>query len=388
MNPSDKNGDVLRNAKDRIDDYIAEGVQDATSDLTAQEIDAQESEATIEQLREMAGADAADMTDEQLTAAWKKIQTGDDAKVEGDGTTKDAAPEWKRHYGLLDHEGKALADLKMAIAAGDVPDKLRFKLAIDGQEKVYGLDDLVRQAERSVLEARRNASLTQQRNQAAEEADKLRDEVKSANDDRSLWARALADPTGEVFKQIQAAWQQAPTGSRVDAPAAVVDKGNGEQEYQQTIVPQLERLAGSYTKDGNPLPATESLRLFRAVDMAFRAACAREGRFLTNDRIREIITYDIPQGLADAGYHPMNAAVAPKPSAGAVDPRDAEIAALKAQIGEAAKVAQKNKVKSGPGAGGSGDGGSGTAGGAGVNTARTARDFRKILQDPSQHFGN
>lgn len=376
---------------------LEEAGQEAHAELLA----GGENEPTVAELREYLGDSAAERSDEEITTLWKEAEVAreDGRSADGrfakkeeaepgvetpEGEEKPAPFTWSRPYSFLGQDGKALPEDKLK-AVEELIKSAKLQTKLDGVDRQFEIDELVRLAQRSVLNERRVQSLVEQRTSVGTRAQQAEARAQQLETDIAFWDRVMADSTGELFKQAQKQYQEAllrgggaPQQQTQSHDPQVVQQ-TAELTYQRAVVPILHDYTTKYEKQGVTPEA-----LVRALDAATRALIQQEGEFLTDARVEEILRVELPHLMEAQGFRPKGASAPAVTTPAGGDPT--EVAKLKRELAELKRERQKDKLARAPGAGGKrGDGSA--AGARDISKARSNKDIRRLLQDPDYDFG-
>ncbi len=305
------------------------------------------SEVSVDDLRSLPGADK--FTDAQLAAMWQEVQgkaavanapgaTGEQPRgPDGKFLPKSEAPATtaaqQRAWKALNGDTEVTDFSKMT---ADELLKLTFGYNANGKEQRRTFDELVRNAQLGHHNAEKMQTLEQERNTAYQNWKAKEAEAAELTNFKGTWNGALNAASRGNFAPLQTlldAYVQA-----LDAPAPQTAPSahsgvspevqqRGLEVYHRVVMPRAQELAAQFG-----LPADD-------VAQGIMALVEREpAEFMTQGKLMQIMQHEIVQHIESfmAGKQPAAAAQA----APVADPRDAEIAALKHQLG--LKVAADN----------------------------------------------
>lgn len=363
------------------DDIVAAAMQEGELDARLGELAEGDEELTADQLRSALGDVAADLTDEELLAEWKKAQTAET----GDATTTDddEKPETPvaealklEGFKLYDAEGKEIADLTKVSAADLLSGKIQIGYNALSKEQRKNLRDLTRVASLGHYNEKVLLDTRGERQQAVQRALAAEAKVTEFGNIQRTWdaaLTALVNGNPEPIQRLALAYQQAlaqggnPAPGRPDAsPQNAEEDAVGQQFFQEHMAPRAQELATQY--GGNAIEIAQYMLWL----------CEQEGDFLTPEKIQAIMLYEMPAILESKGYS-SNGKPAALPQ-GDGDPRDAKIAALEKRLsgleaGKANTTTQRlrEKKKAPPAGGGS------TPGAVSVPEMKTREDMKRFL---------
>ena len=365
-------------SNEALETALQEGVDTASIDAFLAEKD-EGYEPTVEDLRGLFGERVAEVSDEELMKAY--VSTAEKAEEK---KAEEAAP-WDRPYTVIGDDGKPLPDPRSMLGKL-LEAKLQTK--VNGEAKEFTLDEAVRHIQRSVVDAQRINTLLEQRNLTAKERDELRGEMDGLRKEKKIWTRILADRSGELYKSAQQKFEESLVADGEEAPAGPAaspftpeQDAAGEAVYQRDIMPHVRQLARGYSLDGKAPPAELVQHVEQQADAVVRHLIAQEGRFITSERVADILRFEIPGRLYEAGYRAVAAAAAPATT------ESERVKALEAEIASLKGEKQKAKLAKAPDAG---DTSAGTPGAAGKFLSlkgKSARDIQRMLEDPAEKFG-
>lgn len=394
-----------------VDALMDEGVREYNIDA----LSAKDGDPTPDELREVLGADAEGLDDDAVVAAYKKAgeeakppaevaevdaKVGSDGKpvrdekgrfVAKDKPAAEEAPKWDRPYEAVDADGKPLTPEQVAQLSALVA-KARFRMKVDKEDRLVDTDSLVRNYQRAITLEKRIAATLEERNGERTKRSEAEAQLEQASKDRKFYERILADQSGATFKAAQQAYIQAvlsgnePIPPQATAPvqADPATMAAADQLYRGTVQPHILQLAAGHAKGANAPTAAEAQQVAQALDHTFRLLVGREGPFLTEGRLAEILQVDLPHVLAESGFRAVAGGAAKPAASGAPD---AEKEAMKKELEALKAERQKEKVRNAPGAGGGGGkpGAHSANEPEAVKKASTFRDIKRLLSDPNYH---
>lgn len=351
-----------------FEEATGEAAEEQPAELTEEDVNAlvdelaQKDEVTADDLRQLAGAEAEGMSDEELLAAYAKAEKAE------------AAPELP--FPVYDAQGNKIDPTKLTLE-----DLLSGKVQIGyqamGKEQRKALTDLLRVASNGHYNEHKMASVLAERAHAFEQLQKLRGEHDTWAKDRQAINKALeaaingnAEPLQRLIVAYQQALGQSPMEAPTDDAAMREAEAAGQQFFMTTIVPSAYKLAQEYGADA------------QEVTNAVMGLIQQEpAEFLTREKIDAILQYEVPRMLEDAGYA-RNGQAAP-----AVDPRDERIAALEKTVlelkaGTVNKATQqvRERARRAPAAGG----GSVSSAGEAAPAMKSREDMKKWLRGETE----
>jgi len=351
---------------DLYDSAQNEGVENAIIDELA------EKEAiTIEDLRRLPGAEG--LSDAQLQAQWDAVQKQAGSAGPNAGDQKVDLP-----FPVYDKDGNKVAKDKVTLEgllSGD------FQLGYNamGKEQRKALTEVLRNASQGHWNEHRYQTVQSQFKEVNTRYQEAQKQIAEFTSERNQWnvaLTALIAGDAEPMKGLVNAYRQALTTSgmvpkgyvpEAEATAQREAEARGNQWWVEVGVPEAFKIAQSYGAD--PKEVQGAIKYFLENEPV-----------LTQDRINEIIQYDVPMALEQNGYTSSG-----KPATTANEPTG-DVAELKKQVealtkrlaeGNNTRVqSARNKNKNAPAAG------SGSAPGAGdsIPNFKTADDMKKWLR--------
>ena len=373
-----------------IEALMDEGVQEFDLERLAE----QDVEPTAEDLRTLLGDEAGDASDEQLLTAYAAAEADKEPVAEPAAEpASEAAP--------VEPAAEPVAEVAPTAepAAEAEPDAVselldkEITFNMEGGERTAKVSEILRLAQRADHNERRYQTAIGQRNSSDGQLQQAETELTGLRTDKKFWERVLSDRSGNLFQQAQQKWDEAVLRGDDDPAAAGTpatpppgftpeQDAAGERVFAQYIAPSLQAMALSYSPDGNtPTPELASHTLGQLNQQA-RQLIASEGRFITPERVQEILAIDLPSALQAGTYRPVNGVGAP-----AADSRDTEISSLKAKLANAITDRQKAKLEGAPDAPEGGSTPGATAAGPDMSGVKSVDDIRNMLADPSETFG-
>jgi hypothetical protein len=383
-----------------------EGVEDYLVDEAAQLEDV-----TAESLRQVFGDRVSELSDEELLKLYEEAPAGEqqatpagETAPEGDKETPPPGTEggeeqyeWKRPWSVM-RDGEAVADPRELRFEELLEAKLQYN--VDGEAVDRNLDQVVRIAQQVPLQERRIRGLVDQRAEQAAELEEMRAELEQRRADSKFFRKVLTDQTGQLYQaardklvgalldgeDVEAALRTAPAQAAPEAVPTYTpqEEQAGEEIFGQYIKPELQGMAERYSQKTPGSPDMQEIRATeRDLEVAFRYLVNQEGRYLTEQRIVDIVNHELPNMLFEAGYSDGGAA-APVTTPAAAP----ELAELKAELDNLKASLGRDKLSRLPGAGGEGGpGGAGTQSGDPMDDAKSLHDVKALLNDPNYTAG-
>lgn len=245
-------------------------------------------------------------------------------------------------------------------------------------------------AQRVPLIDQRIAALMEQRNAADTTLRTAEGELGGLRKDKKFWLWVMQDPTGGRFQEALQRFQDAEFEGEppvaVPTPTQSTEDQQGELVYRASFQPVVRRMAESWSLDGNAPTAEMEQHLETELERTFRVLVNQEGRFLSQQRLREMFEFDLPNALLDGGYVPIGAGAGN--GTPPVTPATNENTRLRAELANAKSQLQKGKVATAPDGGGSGTSTPGSqAAEADLSNVKSFEDVKKLLNDPNESFG-
>ena len=260
---------------------------EAVSQAVVEELSAKEGEITIEDLRKLPGADK--MTDEQLKAEWDKAVA--------------AEQPYKIPFPVYDAEGNKIEAL----------DKFTLQDLLDGKVKL-GYTAFDKEQRKTLAEALRNASMghwneqkyntaLEERNRVSTELSQKAQRLEALEQQQRIWDAALS---ALVMGNIQPMQQlaNALANKTVEMPQNVpgyVPESQAQAErqameagmtyIQNTLIPQGLEIAQNYGANAKEV-----------LDLIEYYIAQEPQQFLNEEKIQNILKYDVPMVLEQAGY--------------------------------------------------------------------------------------
>lgn len=273
------------------DDFVADAFAEGIEESVIEEL-AEKEEVTLDDLRKIPGAEK--LTDEELTAAWDKAQA--DAGIKAGADQKLELP-----FPVYDAQGNKIAADKLTLS--DLfSGKVQIGYQAMGKEQRKAFSDLVRNASQGHWNEHRYNSVQSQYRQAVDKLTALEKEAGSFREMQSQWNSALtALLTGnqgpmkaliESYRtELTKAGQTPPSGfvaqDQVQAEREAADRGM--QWWTEVGLPSAYDIASNYKADP------------KEVQGAIKWYIENEPN-LTQERIDEIIKFDVPFLLEKNGY--------------------------------------------------------------------------------------
>lgn len=312
---------------------------------------------SLDDLRRFPGS--ADMSNADLQKLWDEAQVGD---AEGNSapasdSSQEAAAEklaeasggeavqTARGWKVIDDKGKEIADFSKLSAAELMKQKFSYKA--NGAEHSKTLDEVFRVAQFGHFNEKKLGSVMAERNQFAKDLATVSTKAAGLERNERLVAYALKQfhlgdngPLQKILEASKKALTQAPAEfggqleTRQERSAPVDPDAEGKRVFETQIAPQADQIAAQYGAKAAEV-RTAVLHLMR------------QEPNLTAAKIQSIINEEIPAYLESYGYH-RGMQAAPVPGDEMAQMR-AELAALKAQLGNQSTDALRARNKNLPG---------------------------------------
>jgi hypothetical protein len=365
-------------AREELDKIIAGLEQDGTEPAEIEE----DSGPTAEQLRQVLGSEAEGVEDDALVELYRKTPDEEQQAIKAEIAE---AGKWDKPWQFVKDDAKL--DKIDTLSAKELL-ALDVEFNVDGQAVRRNLDQIVRNAAKVPLQDRRINTLLEQRRVQDAELGTTTERLTRLEEERKLWERALRDPN--VYYQLQQKYQEQLFGDEPEAaqPAGKPDEleARGQQVFETEIKPYIRQLADAYEYEGvNPRQVSRHLE--GQIEQQFLQMIEAEGRFLTPERVAEILKVEIPEMIEQGGYrragagagaaHPM---VQPAPT-----PPPAHDSSVRAELENLRAELRRVKLGEAP------DSGSGGTASSvpddQFKEIKSASDMRDKLRDPSYTFG-
>lgn len=349
-------------------EVIAEEMEKGVEEINLQDLASQEDEPSLEQMRELLGEDGKELSDEDLQKMW------DDTK--GEGETVEGKVDEDGKPVETPEEGKGVEEVAPEPLTFEKPDELfdhKLTLTIDGQQREGTVAEFLRMAQRNPMQERRLQEVTGQRNELSTENERLTSEAEKAEQDFKWVKWMLEDESGARFLEMRQKFQAGQfQGPEVAAPveSGVSSEDSAQQYYQTEIRPVVQGIVRNYSQDGKASTAEEAQWLERKFEEVLSQKLELEGKFLTMQRLQDLVYDEIPQMIEQEGWRKVEgtpvAAVAPVANpvrsfhtfndAGQVVSGDVspELNAVKAELANLRRDMTKAKLAAAPGSGGEG----------------------------------
>ena len=270
---------------------------------------------TLDDIRALPGAQG--MTDEQLQALWDEAKG---TKPAAPAPETPVAPTKPRAYKIM-LDGKEVADVESLSAKDLLRAKVQYQANNKSQEKTW--DEVVRNAQLGHYNAERMNQVTTERNNALTQIRELSGKLVEADARDKAIAKAFDAARREDYEPLKALIEK--YGEMVDAEPEATPGNNiaeqqavyarGQQVLENYVMPVAQELASQF----EGVSAEE-------IQQGIEVLISREPMETFNAaRLEQICRVEVPQYLQEM----LDArASAPKVE----DPRDREIAELKAQL--------------------------------------------------------
>lgn len=272
----------------------------------------------LSELKRLAEASGEKYTDEELERMWQEAQS-----------PKVSAPRQYKFY----KGDEELSSLDGLSAEQLLELSLGYKAM--GQDQRRSLDELVRIAQFGHFNEQRIQQLLNERNTSHSKYQESATKISEYEKREQLTQYAIMQHIQgnsqpllqliEAFKNVQ---QAPPSFVQSQAPSQNDDyqrQAAAQQVYYETVVPNAQRLASSYGANAQEIASV------------IVAMAENEGEFLTPERLDQIMNQELPYMLEQKGYS-LGPSEAPK-----ADPREEEIAKLKAELAKVS-AGKKNAV--------------------------------------------
>lgn len=273
-----------------------------TEDSVIDELAAFDGDLTAEQLRKLPGADK--HTDEELEQMWQEA----------------IKPPKQRGYKFFKDDAE-VADLSN-LTVEDVLDNLKIAYNAMGKQHTRTFDEVIRNAQLGHYNESRMQQIMHERNTAAEQLQKMQEEITGYKSDRQTWDYVLnqylqgnAQPLEKLLesvKQTQAALPQVEHQPQEDSAQL---EAAGQKVYYEVVLPSAYQLATTYGADAQEV-ATAIMQLVENEPAPFMSA----------QRLQAIIQYDLPMLLEQNGYSANGQTASPS--------KEDPVAELKKQVAE------------------------------------------------------
>lgn len=347
--------DLMQSMLDSADD---DGMAQAdTEDEQIAELAEQTDEPTIEQLRELAGKDGEGLTDDELQAEYKKAQEEEDFKLP---------------FPVYDAQGNKIEGLDKLTLQDLLSGKVQIGYNAMGKEQRKALNDILRVAANGHLNESKMATSIAERNQVAQKLQELQAEHSSWATQRQTWNAVLGAAHAGNFdplKQLIAAY-----GRELSVLPEPVADNSAELEqaglnyFVTNVAPEAVKIAVQYGAD----PAE--------VTRAAHEMIVAEGEFLTQEKLDNILKYELQALLESSGY---TAGAAPVPTQSvdiAAEVKRQVDAALAVQKTNATTERVRNRMRNAPPAGAGSTPGAGTS----MPAMKSREDMKKWLRGETE----
>ena len=358
----------MANTELSFGEVIAEEMDKAGEEISTQA--SQESEPSLEQMREKLGEGGKELSDEDLQKMWDDTKEVKEDKVDEDGNVIET-PEGKKE-GVEEKVDEVVPEP----LTFKEPDELfdhKLSLTIDGQEREGTIAEFLRMAQRAPMSDRRLNEVTGQRNELSTENERLVSEGEKAEQDFKWVKWMLEDESGARFMEMRQKFQAGQfQGPEVVAPVTEVStEAAGQKHYQDYVRPAVQKIVREYSQDGKATTAEEAQFLEKKFEEVLSQKIELEGRFLTMQRLEDLVHQEIPQMIEQEGWRKVEGAtpIAPVVTptvpvqsfrsfnergqvvSGNVDP---ELNAVKAELSNLRRDMTKAKLNAAPSSGGEG----------------------------------
>lgn len=326
-----------------------EAMAEADGNQVLDELSQKDGEITIDDLRRLPGSEG--QTDAELTAAWEASRVDDAIEADDDkegaaaaqiaAVTGGEAVQTARGWKVYDDKGVEIADLSKMTAADFLKHKIGYNA--NGAEHRKSLDELTRVASYGHHNQAKLARVEAERERFYKELQEVRGENSTRGERERLLNYAFTQfhvgnekPLKSLLDAYRTNMGGLPTAMQLPAPSSAPSsnrnlEADGLRYFHENIAPKADAIAQRYGAK------TEEVR--RAVQQLIER---EPGETLTEDKINDIITKEIPYLLEDAGY---SAGVTAPAAAGAA-PAASELATLRQQIADL-RAAMTNQTTDG-----------------------------------------
>lgn len=313
-----------------------------TSQAVIEELSSKEGEITIEDLRKLPGADK--FTDEQLKEQWDKAV--------------EAEKPYKIPFPVYDAAGNKIEAL----------DKFTLQDLLDGKVKL-GYTAFDKEQRKTLAEALRNASMghwneqkyntaLEERNRVSTELSQKAQRLETLEQQQRIWDAALSalvmgntQPMQQLANALANKTVEMPQNVPGYVPEAQAQAERQQMEagmtyIQNTLIPAGLEIAQNYGADTKEV-----------LDLIEHLLQKEPQQFLTEEKIQNILKYDVPMVLEQAGYTSAGGVNRPQingPS-NEIEELKKTVAALQSSIADkknAQVEAVRNRQKKFPPAGG------------------------------------
>jgi len=347
-------------------------------------------ELDLEAIKAELGDDAKGLSDEEITTLYNEAKPeekeGEEEKpAEGEKEAEESGEKAEKPEDQSKPEAMEFANEEAFMGH-------TMKITVNGQETEVTVAEAKRAVERAALNEQRINATVAQRNELADANTKQGEELTALQKDAKYWKWVMDDETGGRFLEARKAYSKAildagPEQATV-APAATGEYTAAETKagwdfYNKTLKGPVREMARSFSREGSPTTAADAQFLEDQIETALGGLLEKEGRFLSEPRLREIFQFDLPDMIRGAGWKGVGV-IAPATQSTDSD----ETLALKAQVGNMKRELTKRKLASAPDAGGGGVGATGGETGKNrIDSAKSAAEVMEALSDPKETFG-
>jgi len=336
-------------------DIVESALNEGAEDALIEELGSAEGELSVDDLRRLPGAE--EYSDEELLAEWTKAQA---AVASGEGEEGEEAEEFKLPFPLFDEKGNAVEKVDDINFKDFLAGKYQIGYNANGKEQKKALADVIRVAQLGHYKESQFGVAQQERNQLFQDLTAATRQLDQANKDRKAWDHALtqfAQGNIEPMQKIATAYQQALAQMPADPqPNVEQERQFEEQGYQfmyQHVVPKAAEIAARYgVNAGEVTQAIVQLIQQEPV------------RFLTREKIDQIINYEMPALIEQAGHAPNGQQQTQQQPSNEVAALKEQLAAVQKTLAEQANArtqAVRDKSRRAPPVGGGSVPGAGDA---------------------------
>jgi hypothetical protein len=333
-------------------ELMQEASDEAELNVKIEEI-SQLDEVTPEVLREAFGDRVEGKTDEELLQLWKETIAEEPAQQakQGEETPADQPVVVPEGYKLYNEQGEEVKDLRNVTVIDLLNGKYQFGYAALDKEQRKALKDVFRVASLGHLNEQRIGRSREELATLARQLQETQGKLSERQNAEKIWQKALtafSQGNPQPMQQLAQAYMNSLLGGEIETqPGASNEDAEleraGQQYFYEKIRPQTDDIARQYGVNAED------------VSNAFMEIIDKEP-FLTEQKVQEILKYDLPMMIEGAGYSRSGSTTVATSSAPntelaqvleQVKNLSAELAALK---GNTSLAAKKSKLANAPGA--------------------------------------
>lgn len=282
---------------------------------------ASKEELTLADLRKLPGT--ADMSDEELQAAWADANKPEPVKPDG--------------FKLYAEDGTEIADLNGMSAVDFL--KHQFGYSVRGKEQKKAFKDLLRTAVNGHYNEGKVQSLVSERDLALNTSREVAARVAQFEERERLVVyalRQLQQGNEQPIRELLTRMDQPlpPVQQQTVSAEQAQNDAAGQRVWYEVVVPRVNKMAEQY-----------GLSPDQVEQVVAEAIRAEPGEFLTEDKLEDILGYEVPQRLE--GLQTRNG----DGNSAELKRMAAELATLKAQMKNAATDRKRNRNKKLPSGG-------------------------------------